>query len=473
MNSDLSRQLSWRDPSGFVVREGERILRAVVPEDAQRLDDLMEMQWYQRHVENGSIPDSCWLPEPPRDFPRGERYRWIEHRVLAFPSYPHEITALQLYDAARLTLDIAREALAHGWMLKDASAWNVLFDRGRPVFCDVLSLVPLDNSGLWPAYAQACRHFIIPLLLHRHLGVEPARLFLTRPDGMPPEQAYPMLGTLSTWRQPALETVTLPALLGRRGRNGAAALPRPAQDRELARHLVGRTLDRLDKHLRALQPTVRKSTWGDYETQRPHYSETDLASKRDFVRRALRDTRVRSVLDLGCNAGEFSTIAADLGKRVLATDADHGALTRLYSALRKDPSAADISPALLNLGRPTPAVGWLNIEIPGIIQRARGRFDCVMALGLIHHLMVTERATLNMVLELFKAFDPAMLIVEWIGPGDSRLREIAGPNLGLYAHMDAREFEDVFSTAYRCTDKTVLDGGRALYVWHRRDSQVD
>lgn len=67
------------------------------------------------------------------------------HAVLApervpFISYPYEWCFGALRDAALLTLDVQVRALEHGFTLRDASAYNVQFADGRPVFIDTLLL---------------------------------------------------------------------------------------------------------------------------------------------------------------------------------------------------------------------------------------------------------------------------------------------------------------------------------------------
>ena len=96
---------------------------------------------------------TSWTEAVPADFVGDTAYRWLEHETLRFPCYPHEITAAQLKEAAHLTLSLAMEALENDWILKDASAWNVLFDGGRPVFCDILSF----ESGPAPALPRKLR----------------------------------------------------------------------------------------------------------------------------------------------------------------------------------------------------------------------------------------------------------------------------------------------------------------------------
>jgi hypothetical protein len=55
---------------------------------------------------------------------------------------------------------------------------------------------------------------------------------------------------------------------------------------------------------------------------------------------------------------------------------------------------------VVNLARSTPAAGWANCETPSFLDRARGHFDAVLMLALIHHLLVTERIPLDSILEL-------------------------------------------------------------------------
>ena len=63
----------------------------------------------------------------------------IQPRRLDFISYPYEWSFSQLKDAALLTLELQSRALDAGMRLKDASAYNIQFDAGRPVLIDSLS----------------------------------------------------------------------------------------------------------------------------------------------------------------------------------------------------------------------------------------------------------------------------------------------------------------------------------------------
>ncbi len=452
-----------------MIRQGERILRAVAIGAVPQTERLLNARWVQDRIASGSLPATRWVAENPAVGFDSSQFRWLEHARLSFPCYPHEITASQLHEAARLTLTLAQEALEDGWVLKDASAWNVLFDRGRPVFCDVLSFDPLGDSGLWPAYAQFQRHFVIPLLLHRQLGIRPSSVFLSRREGIDPEDARPMLKGWIAWRQPALEAVTLPALMRRRARTLPAPAMKPAAGAALSRFLLARTFRRLHNHLARLTPhgSAAASKWADYASQRDHYSPADLDAKREFVRACLAVAQHKTVLDLGCNTGEFSLLAASLGKQVVAADFDEPSLEKLYAVLLRE--RADIQPLILDIGRPTPAVGWMNSEVPAVLARITGRFDCVLMLGLIHHLLVSERATLAQIAELLHSLQAPTVIVEWIEREDRRFREIAGINAHLYEGLDRERFEEAITAHFAIERSVQLPGGtRTLYECRRR-----
>jgi 2-polyprenyl-3-methyl-5-hydroxy-6-metoxy-1,4-benzoquinol methylase len=472
MNIDASGQsavLSWRDPDGFVVNHHGDILRAVARAKAEQTRELIRSPWMVRLIAEGFVPGSTELLDPPPSIEGASQWLWIRHATLEFPCHPHEVTALQIYDAAQLTLKVALEAAQHGWMLKDASAWNVLFSLGRPVFVDLLSFDKGEPTGTWIAYGQFVRHFLLPLLLYRKLGFTPPDIFLTNRDGVSPERAFEWLGSPRLVSPLVLEFVVLPKLLSRAGsRLVASESNRKTRvlDVEMSRELLLRRMRRLQRIIEQLRPDKSKSAsvWKGYEEERAHYSDADLVAKTGFVRQHLGESS--HVLDLGCNAGEFSMLAAECGKTVVAADADHPALSRLYARIRG--LGTQITPLHLNIGRPTPAVGWKNREVASFLDRAKGRFDCILMLGLIHHLLVSERATLPMLVELLDSLDPKRVILEWVDPKDPKFRQLAGLNTALYETLDASEMETFMGQKYSLVARAPLPcKTRVMYLWCR------
>src|SRR5690606_32145011 len=117
---------------------------------------------------------------------------FLKPQELPFISYPYEWSFDMLRDAALLTLQLAKAAIDHNLQLKDASAYNVQWLKGKPVFIDTLSFEPL-KQGPWVAYRQFCEHFLAPLLLMHYSRQHLPQLFSAWPDGVPLQTARKLL----------------------------------------------------------------------------------------------------------------------------------------------------------------------------------------------------------------------------------------------------------------------------------------
>src|SRR4029077_16045331 len=115
----------------------------------------------------------------------------IEPERVELLTYPWEWSFSQLKDAALLTLDAQDRAAAAGFTMRDASAYNVQFVRGRPILIDTLSFEPATPDEPWLPYTQSCEHFLCRWAL---LPARDARMSLmTRPFGIPLDLAPALL----------------------------------------------------------------------------------------------------------------------------------------------------------------------------------------------------------------------------------------------------------------------------------------
>ena len=143
----------------------------------------------------------------------------FEHERIAFQNFPYEWAPEMLYAAGSLTLDLAEEALAEGFGLKDATPSNVIFRGCQPVFVDLLSFEPRDpNDPVWLPYAQFVRTFLLPILASERLGLRLDQIFLTRRDGLEPEEVYRLCGFTQRLRQAVPDACFNSYLVGRRPR---------------------------------------------------------------------------------------------------------------------------------------------------------------------------------------------------------------------------------------------------------------
>ena len=84
----------------------------------------------------------------------------------------------------------------------------------------------------------------------------------------------------------------------------------------------------------------------------------------------------------------------------------------------------DILPLAVNLTRPSPGTGWRNQECSSFLDRARGKFDAVLMLAVIHHMLVTERVPLAEIIDLAAELTTNLLIIEYVAPDDSMFRRL-------------------------------------------------
>ena len=158
----------------------------------------------------------------------------IRPRELPLISYPYEWAFSQLREAALLTLEVQRRALAAGMWLRDASAYNVQFDAGRPILIDSLSFEVADLGAPWPAYRQFCKHFLAPLALMAHRDPRCGLMLRDFIDGLPLDLAAGLLpgrtrlgGSCRTSTSTPARTggPSRPRSLGRRRRRPVSGAP--------------------------------------------------------------------------------------------------------------------------------------------------------------------------------------------------------------------------------------------------------
>jgi hypothetical protein len=388
----------------------------------------------------------------------------LEHERIDFPSYPWEWAPGEWIAAGKLTLDLCEEALESGYILKDATPFNILFSGAKPVFIDVLSFEKRDPTNpLWIAQAQFVRTFLLPLAAYCYLGW-PLSASQQRRDGYEPADLAPRLGFAKKWSSPLRSLVTLPLLFERRFSETAAkshdSIRKVSED--LSSLILRRTIRKMGKHLRALTPPVRASRWSAYTETASHYDSGDHAAKQNFVRTSLSSIGASRVLDVGANTGVYSRIAAECGAAVVAWDPDVSATELHYQAASRD--NLPILPLVADFARPTPAIGWRNTEYASLLARAKGRFDCVLMLGVLHHLLVAEQIPLAQIIDQLAAITTRWAVLEWVPQEDSQFIGLCRGRGELYAQLTEGYFVQRLGEKFAVRSREQLPNGRTLLL---------
>src|SRR5205814_3890270 len=136
--------------------------------------------------------------------------------------------------------------------------------------------------------------------------------------------------------------------------------------------------------------------------------------------------------------GHFSAIAARAGASVVAIDYDPVVSGDVWRNARKE--RLDILPLTVNLTRPTPGLGWLNQECPSFLDRARGAFDAVLMLAVLHHMLVSERIPLDEIIDLAAELTTDSVIIEFIGTDDAMFRRLTRGRDELHRDLTTETF---------------------------------
>src|SRR5262245_9991844 len=160
---------SFRDPSGFVFRQDARVFRAIDAKCAGILEGLAANGALARLVTDGLVVGTTILERSPfvdRLAAEHPGYaRFLEHAPCDPITYPYCWTVSMLADAGMHTLDLQLRLLETGHALKDATAYNIQFARGRPVFIDLSSIERPARLDIWVALGQFQQMFTYPLML--------------------------------------------------------------------------------------------------------------------------------------------------------------------------------------------------------------------------------------------------------------------------------------------------------------------
>lgn len=478
MNRDIktssTRTLSLRDPSGTLFEVDSKLIRKIHPQGKTDWEQFKKSATLKQFVEKGLFVRTWELSdgdiadvvsklsheggETSEDF-------YLGHDKISFANYPYEWAPEMLKEAGLLTLDLALALSKENLGLKDATPFNILFSGCSPVFVDVLSVEKRDpRNSLWLAHSQFSKTFYNPLLAYKHLGQPLHKTFLLSREGLTATDLYSQSSLFKKLSPALLTKVTLPAILEN------------WTDRKLSNHPQTKKLMKEDRakftfdfFLSAARKAFSKinfshrhqrTQFNNYMGEDSPYSAEQFRAKEALVNQWLAKYSKQTVLDVGCNDGHFSRMAASLGRLVVAIDSEVELISKTWEMSRR--SHPSILPLVINIANPSPASGWRNEEHTSFLDRARGHFDCVLLLAVVHHMLTTESILLPHILELAKDLTSEHVILEWVHISDPMFVHLSKGR--DYSHLTQDTFEKECSRHLSILEKQTLPGStRTLY----------
>ncbi len=445
---------SFRDPSGFIFQRDNQIFR-VVNHSYQANYDLLMSKLYPALTKAGLL-----IPHTEVGFDVTKninQYKLLQAEKIPFISYPYEWSFSQYQDAALTTLAIQRKALEHGMTLKDASAYNIQFHRGKPIFIDTLSFEKYEEGSPWVAYGQFCRHFLAPLALMSYHDPRMGAMMRDYIDGIPLDLTSGLLPFKSRFRVPLFLHIHLHASSQKRHANSENEAAK--NTRKISRAAMMGLIDSLENGIKKLRLKTNKTEWGKYYEE-TILSDDYLAKKQMLVSDLLENINAKLVWDVGANDGTFSRLAAQRAYTI-AFDIDHLAVEYNYLKI-KEKKEKNIIPLLLDLTNPSPAIGWNNEERDSVFKREKP--DLVLALALVHHLAISNNVPLNKLADFFAQLT-SQLIIEFVPKSDPRVRTLLATREDIFPDYTEEGFEAAFSKYFTIKNKQKIEEtDRILYL---------
>ncbi|MBC7873365.1 MAG: SAM-dependent methyltransferase [Ferruginibacter sp.] len=451
---------SYRDPSGFIFKKNGVLYRQVNKIFREDFDLFISSGCYESLVKKGSlIPHRALNENLTGD---EEWYATLQPEPLSFISYPYEWGFEMLKDAALLTLDLLKAGLGFGMLLKDATPYNIQWHKGKLIFIDSLSFEKYDETIPWIAYRQFCEHFLSPLLLAHHSRMPLQELLLAYSDGIP----LAVTRSLLPWKTKFSMHTYLHIHLHAKYSMQQPTSPEPAKKNSFSKKKLLNLVASLEGLIKTLRLPDSQSTWSGYydeASQRADY----LEHKQKIIGKWIEKiSPVATAADLGANKGEFSKLTAAKDIQTTAADFDPFCINTLYQEIKRS-TQKNILPLIIDLSKPSPAIGVNNEERDSFINRAK--VDLVLALALVHHLAIGKNIPFEKIAYLFQGIC-RYLIIEFVPKQDEKIQLMLSTKKDIYTQYTEENFIAAFTKYFIIKEKeTIAGSGRTLYLMKKNE----
>jgi len=452
---------SFRDPSGYMTAENGTLKRIINPIYFPQYEALKKAGVFDTLISKGLL-----IPHSETDV-QNDRIELTPERI-PFITNPYEWSFAQFKHAALLTLKLQKFALSRGFILKDATAYNVTFHQGKPMFIDTLSFDFYEEGQPWRAYKQFIMHFLGPLVLARYHGTEIFKMLQAHIDGLP----VSLISSLLPWKtrfNPTIYTnIHLLAKLEAKHEDDYKSETRVKKISKKAQLNIVESLFDFVKKLELKERTE----WGDYY-DKTNYDNEAFKAKKELIREWIKPLNAKRLIDVGGNDGTFARAVADLANDILVSDIDPAAVEQNYLQVRQN-SEAHILPFVGDVLQPAPGIGLNNQERSSLIDRLTDYApDVSMALALIHHLTLSGNVPFDRSARFFAKFS-RYLVIEFPRREDSWVQSLLTRKREFINHFDfynQQHFEEGYGHYFDIEKRQQIPGSeRVLYLLKNKEN---
>lgn len=412
--------LSMVDDIGKVFFWKNRVFRAINYEAVETVKEIFSSGMIEELVENKLFPKS-WITDYIID-----GYRLVvEHEKIHPVTYPYEWSFSMLKDAAITVLQINLIARKYGYQTKDCHGFNVLFDGPYPKYVDLGSFIKVEpKSTGWIAYEEFLRLYFYPLRIWSNGNDYIARRMLLGPSIMP-HYGY-LLYRHPFYRFMNLEIlkkiITLYYGFKKISLISSKVIKKrfPGYFGDLIVYLRAKRVlpfqlvrfSSLIKKIQRFSKKKHKTSWSNYHNKfYDEYGKLRSTPRFDRIISIIkeREHEIRTVLEIGGNQGVLSKLLLERTniESVICTDYDEFAIDLSYLSSKKynkfTTAYLDFVSPIIPARRESPA--------------ERFRSDAVLALAVTHHLILTQKRSIDFIFKTISMYSKRYVFIEFMPLG--------------------------------------------------------
>jgi hypothetical protein len=464
------------DEIGRIIFWNGEVLRAIYPQEEPRVRELFSCGLINALIEARLIPHTEVTDYRVEGFSLVLRHEKIEPII-----FPNQWSYSMFKDAAVCLLKVNQIAMQFGYQTIDGHGFNILFRRNQPIFVDLGSFIKVRPGFKgWNGYEEYRRFFYYPLRIFSGGNNYIARSILnqTVAKNWMPHRAYYIY-------QYKLLRILGPNVLRfvfenfYRFRNISFFSDEEILTRapkRIGKWLVWLRNRRLlpfqrvsfERQIRVLERmSLRKlrSVWSDYYvTGDVRKGELFISKRFERIVSVLKPHAIESALEFGGNKGLFAQalLRNTSINQVICTDYDEMAVDNMYNNLKTtdDP----IMPVLLDFT-------LLSTSNFGMPHFERFRSDLVVALALTHHLILSQRVSLERIFNVFTKYSNRYVLIEFMPLGlySARSKYPAPPVPDWYTfEWFKTTFEDFFTLLH----VEELEENRILFFGEKKTEEA-
>ncbi len=458
---------SFRDPCGQVYKilneQNTQIIRGVNSSTYEEQAILLETNFFQSLLKTKKVVTTN-IFDKKLILDKKVASEWpffLSHSVVNFISYPYEWTFGQLKDAAILHLELLKDSLNNGWIIKDSSPYNIQFLNNQPIFIDTPSFKKWKSGAGWDSYRQFCMMFLYPLMLEAYLDIDFRPLMKSNLDGIDSKYLYKSLGALDTLRKGVISHVLFPYFIEKnilkKEKDNA-----PAKIRNQIHHSrisVIALVDSMLSIVKSLSLNANISAWADYDHINT-YKKKDNDIKKDFLKKVTLNNNYQTVWDFGSNTGLFSDYISNNVNNIIAMDSDSIAVEKMYQRLKMQDS--NINPLVMRLENMSPDHGFNALERVKLERRSQP--NLVICLALIHHIRINSNIPCKNFLQYLRSLN-SDVIIEFVNRDDEMVIKLLTNKDEKYEDYNLQSFELEASNFFNIIDTAIIKDGRRKFFF--------